>query len=673
MNTTEPSTEHLVADCLMFARSLVERHVQAAGERGGLLTLLDATARRIDDPRLCVAVLGEFSSGKSTLLNALLRADLFPTGVRPDTATAVRIERAQHRTGYSFRLGDSPRYSVAWDEPSLPAAVVSALQARAPGGEPPGTSADLLRALTGQPPWCDLVDGLRVQWRAPVLDEGVVVIDTPGSNVDITAHVDVATRVAADEADGTIVLVSSQIQLTDSLARFLRKAVPPPVLQRCLFVVTRMDNLDVWEEDGVLEEVRRRAAHVLGIRHPLVLGAAPATVLKELAGKRLPVSSARWCRRFPDLERALVRFLAEERPVAAVLRTLRLLDAALTAVGGRLADRRQELEEAGRELRAQQVKGLDVFVGEQHAAVRAVVRRAEREMSLSVRVASLTSYVMCQAAVQELITGCATRTELSNALRSGVAAHVRDALDRLIRNVRRRVAEQVDRAQDEVTGLLEKAFTRQYAQLTKKTGLSAGARPSASRRRFPVRSAAATESARFGATAETLGKRITRVGPVGSAAAGAVLGNAVLPGVGTAVGAAMGALIGHVRRPGLAEARRTAGTDLRIRLREVYDEVDAAARIWVDTTVTALEEYGTACLAAWRENYAEEVGRLLTVQAAQQDHLHAELAAVAEDLATVYMRQATIAGDLTRFSHSPRLTAGLDIPSAGAARPADDV
>lgn len=48
--------------------------------------------RRLTDGRLRLAVIGEFSSGKSTFINGLLRAPVLPVAVLPTTATAVTIE-----------------------------------------------------------------------------------------------------------------------------------------------------------------------------------------------------------------------------------------------------------------------------------------------------------------------------------------------------------------------------------------------------------------------------------------------------------------------------------------------------------------------------------------------------------------------------------------------------
>jgi len=59
------------------------------GAASPLLGRLRALEQRLDQERLQIAVLGQFKRGKSTFINALLGANLLPTGVIPLTAARV--------------------------------------------------------------------------------------------------------------------------------------------------------------------------------------------------------------------------------------------------------------------------------------------------------------------------------------------------------------------------------------------------------------------------------------------------------------------------------------------------------------------------------------------------------------------------------------------------------
>src|SRR4051794_1752810 len=75
--------------------------VAGLAERGGLSTLrpalraCEALARH--DPPLDVAVLGQFNSGKSSLLNAVIGEHLFPVRAVPVTAVLTRASAGPQR------------------------------------------------------------------------------------------------------------------------------------------------------------------------------------------------------------------------------------------------------------------------------------------------------------------------------------------------------------------------------------------------------------------------------------------------------------------------------------------------------------------------------------------------------------------------------------------------
>ncbi|MBE0497465.1 MAG: dynamin family protein, partial [Campylobacterales bacterium] len=67
-------------------------------EETPLKEALDALVRRVEEP-MKVAITGQFSSGKSTFLNALLSKNILPTGVTPVTSKVNYI-----RYGEEFKL-----------------------------------------------------------------------------------------------------------------------------------------------------------------------------------------------------------------------------------------------------------------------------------------------------------------------------------------------------------------------------------------------------------------------------------------------------------------------------------------------------------------------------------------------------------------------------------------
>jgi GTP-binding protein EngB required for normal cell division len=112
-------------------------------------------ASRLEDNNLEVALFGRVSSGKSSLLNALLDTDVLPVGVNPITAVPTRL-----------RYGSTLRAEVAYasgrdDEVSL-----DEFRSLVSEAGNPGNQRNVLRAV--------------VEIPSPRLSQGIVLVDTPG-------------------------------------------------------------------------------------------------------------------------------------------------------------------------------------------------------------------------------------------------------------------------------------------------------------------------------------------------------------------------------------------------------------------------------------------------------------------------------------------------------------
>ena len=129
---------------VMTARGLVEF-------RPTLTMIVD----RLASPSFEIAVFGRVSSGKSSLLNRLLGADVLPVGVTPITAVPTRVVYGDP-PGLTAWFADAPMVTAALD--TLPQLVTEYLN---PGNQRHVTRVD-------------------VRYPAPRLEHGVVLVDTPG-------------------------------------------------------------------------------------------------------------------------------------------------------------------------------------------------------------------------------------------------------------------------------------------------------------------------------------------------------------------------------------------------------------------------------------------------------------------------------------------------------------
>lgn len=91
----------------------VGRVVASRRELGHLVADVSRAASGLDQP-LLVTVMGEFSSGKSTLVNAFIGAEVAPTGIAPTTATINVVRYGRERGGRIIAL-DGTSSDLSWD------------------------------------------------------------------------------------------------------------------------------------------------------------------------------------------------------------------------------------------------------------------------------------------------------------------------------------------------------------------------------------------------------------------------------------------------------------------------------------------------------------------------------------------------------------------------------
>jgi tetratricopeptide (TPR) repeat protein/GTPase SAR1 family protein len=162
------------SDIARLAQAL-ERVVARDRELGRLVGETSRAAAEIDQP-LLVTVMGEFSSGKSSFVNAFIGDDVAPTGITPTTAT-INVVRYGRERGGRVISRDGGAVELGWD----------ALFAH-------------LRALT--PEAAVDIDRVEILLPLPQLEK-VNIVDTPGLNSIQPEHEETARAFIA-RADAVV-------------------------------------------------------------------------------------------------------------------------------------------------------------------------------------------------------------------------------------------------------------------------------------------------------------------------------------------------------------------------------------------------------------------------------------------------------------------------------------
>jgi GTPase SAR1 family protein len=229
------------------------------------LALIDDVVTRMRDHRFTVAVVGEFKTGKSTFVNALLGVDVVPTDVLPATATLNRITFGL-TPAIEVVYKDGRRDKVAFDE--------------------------LSKYVTKEHVTDDLlkrVDEVIIQYQAPYLLNNVDIVDTPGLN-DEDAMTAVTLSVLP-KTDAAILVISAMAPLSEYTRDFLESKLLSADLGRVIFVVNRIGQLGGADDaDKLVHHIEQRIAEKVVERARTEYGAGSAefeTYVKKIGKPRV--------------------------------------------------------------------------------------------------------------------------------------------------------------------------------------------------------------------------------------------------------------------------------------------------------------------------------------------------------------------------------------------------
>jgi GTP-binding protein EngB required for normal cell division len=310
------------------ARALAPAAAQA--EWPALLARLDARARSLADLEsvaavadlstmrtrpVRLAIVGEFNAGKSTFINALIGADVAPTGVLPTTATLHHLRWAPDPIArVLFEPGHEPRERIV-PLPDL-RATLAVIDARA-------------------------VRRVELHMPLPFLLR-VEILDTPGFNAPDAAHAAVA-RGAFDEADVAIWLLDASQPMKQSERRVLDEARAARLPMQML--VNKADRLAPADLQRVMASVDE-ALRETGLRSwapPLALSAKRALAGK--LGDAAALEASGWAAVQAMLDERIVARADDLRERALRRRAARVAEA-LAARAGAEAERERAEDDA---------------------------------------------------------------------------------------------------------------------------------------------------------------------------------------------------------------------------------------------------------------------------------------------------------------------------------------
>ena len=178
---------------------------------------LDIMQEALEKKEYLISFMGQFSAGKSKLINNILQKDILPVHITETTAviTLIRYGESEYAE-VTYKDGIEKQISVA-------------------------ESQQLWQSGAGEE--ITKIEAITIYLPNPLLKDGLIIVDTPGINTIINAHIQLTTELLNRSEKVVYVMGKS---LTESDLKFIKK------IQTCglstLFVRTHMDVINSAEE-----------------------------------------------------------------------------------------------------------------------------------------------------------------------------------------------------------------------------------------------------------------------------------------------------------------------------------------------------------------------------------------------------------------------------------------
>ena len=223
-----------------------------AGAQQDLRERLATVADKLARDRFHLAVLGQFKRGKTTFINALLGADILPTGIVPLTSIVTLIE-----------YGSEPGATVHFRNHRTQAISLDKVAAYVTERDNPQNKKNVARVEATYP--------------AAILRDGVILIDTPGIGSTYEHNTDVAYQFLP-QVDAAIFVASVDPPLSRAEKDFL--IAIREYAAKLFFVLNKIDYVSEAEQRELLEFLHTVLATELGIVEPKIF---PLSAKRALA------------------------------------------------------------------------------------------------------------------------------------------------------------------------------------------------------------------------------------------------------------------------------------------------------------------------------------------------------------------------------------------------------
>lgn len=277
---------------------------------------------RLNNEKMNVLVVGEFSRGKSTFINAIIGKQVLPSSVNPTTAT-INVLEGNGLDNMVVNYIDGKTETINLPEDKVKKFLDS--------------------YVTVNNNDVDKIEKIKLNISGNLETWDCILVDTPGVNDLDEAREEITFKYLC-EADACIVLLDAQQPLSESERRFIQSKVLTNDINRLLFVINRIDDIDENPNGENFNRIKEYVFKLIKenfpeIHEPNIFGVSSRETLKA----RHKNTENKWEEDFRSFEKHAINFVSSNATIGKIPQHIQRLNKILYDIENYLYEENKKL------------------------------------------------------------------------------------------------------------------------------------------------------------------------------------------------------------------------------------------------------------------------------------------------------------------------------------------
>lgn len=283
--------------CINSIETVINTSFLSQETRESLESRLDRIKKRIGDPNIYIGIVGEFSSGKSTLINSLIGADFFVTNALQGTTTVITKLAYGRKVNLTLNYADGKQLTYSknkkkflkrylldeYNKLSLLTKMVIHIKDFFNLNKQDTFLMKLFDEVTTSNEISETLSDVLITYPSQTLKNGIIIVDTPGTDSLNPNHTIITQRAIKEVCDIAMIVVPATKPLSLTMVDFLDENLQESK-NKCIYLITKIELIKrAIERTHIYKGVIQRIQTLLDVESPNII-LAPTLLSLEYKG-----------------------------------------------------------------------------------------------------------------------------------------------------------------------------------------------------------------------------------------------------------------------------------------------------------------------------------------------------------------------------------------------------